>query len=97
MGIIISKELFEDMAADAEVEETRLDYSGRGMDGRHCVGIVGTMTDLVNFVQTVTTRNVEERYEDNAIDSLAEALSGVEWDSMGYSMIYYWPNISIRA
>lgn len=40
-----------DAIADAglDPEALRTDYSGRGMNGRECVGVVGTMPELFRF------------------------------------------------
>lgn len=48
----ISATLFRDVCDDYDIS-SRTDYSGRGMYGRNCVGIVGDAGDLVRFLREV--------------------------------------------
>ena len=63
--------------------EIRTDYSGRGMFGDTCVGIVlKDEGDLFQFARLLD-------------DDLAELLDNPRWDSMGLREIAYWPGCSV--
>ena len=73
-------------AADRCDLEFRTDYSGRGMYGEQCIGVVGYLSDLLAFVLLVA-----EQDKDLAQDELTQ----LTWDSMGLSTIYYWPKLAV--
>ncbi len=79
-------------AAERAGVDFRARYSGRGMEygtlkSRTCVGVVGSLEGVLAFVYHVT--RVDE--------VLAAGLTvGVASDNMGrYSLIYYWPGVSV--
>lgn len=71
----------------------RDNYSGRGMYGRSCIGIVGSAKDLMILCVALFQR------EGDVSDAVAEVgldpWLDIHWDSMGMDMIYYWPDISV--
>ena len=69
--------------ADNIGADLRRNYSGRGMFGKECIGIVGPLASLVHVVMHVTL-------EDPA---LALELLNISHDSMGLDMIFYWPGL----
>lgn len=81
-------------------DAVRLDYSGRGMYGDTCVGITGSIGDLLGFVREVTKRNEyneahdEQGEEADAIREFSRWIEDVSTDSMGYDSIFYWTNVS---
>jgi hypothetical protein len=83
----IDKSILEDACWDADLdpdEALRTDYSGRGMYGDKCVGLVHDSVDeLIDFVTCVRDK-----------DSF-EALKGAHQDSMGLSTITYWPRWTV--
>lgn len=89
LAAIKSKAYDEDLeftGEDANVD-WRFDYSGRGMYGGSCVGVVvpniGTLLRLFAVMATVLDRD--------AMDTLYDA---IHEDSMGYSTIYYFPGVT---
>jgi hypothetical protein len=84
----IAKSILEDACWDADLdpdEALRTDYSGRGMYGASCVGLVHSDIDsLIAFVSLVRTRVGDEW-----------ALRGARQDSMGMSVITYWPRWTV--
>lgn len=75
-------------------------YSGRGMYGKECLGLVGTISELVNFVIAVTQEVIETEQEsdDEYTSPLAEfweVISHVSLDSMGFDKIFYWPDVYV--
>ena len=86
--IEINREKLITEAEDRELE-VQLDYSGRRMNGKTCVGVVGSVRDLLAFLLEVVP----------AIDSYAaDATYREEWlevhtDNMASDMIYYWPGV----
>lgn len=79
---------------DDDIEEVvRYDYSGRGMYGRSCVGIIGTFGDAYRFLnglRATASEPIAEGLDEYAVDELADE---TKTDDMGYSTIYYWPTL----
>lgn len=92
--LTIASEDFE-IWAGGIVEDYRTGYSGRGMYGGKCVGIVGSMADFINFVKSIAERVYVDE-EDEAIDFWAY-LDDVEIDSMGLDSIFYWPRVQVKV
>lgn len=81
MTKVIARADLEEAAINAgiDVEQIRTGYSGRGMFGRKCIGLVWDSPDeYADFV-----------YELQQITDIR--LSGAAQDNMGRSMITYWP------
>lgn len=74
-----------EQGADAVDGELRA-YSGRGMYGDVCLGlVVSDVTDLAMVILTVAAEDMD----------LAETLArSIRYDSMGHSTIIYWPRIT---
>lgn len=85
MALTISNELLEEIAQEVD-GSTRTDYSGRGMYGSTCVGIVAS--DLLQLGAAIA-RVVEDN--DELRDEL---LSNSRTDSMGYDTIVYWTRVT---
>jgi hypothetical protein len=87
MALTISYELLEEIAQEVD-GSTRTDYSGRGMYGNACVGIVAS--DLVELLElgAAIARVVEDE------ELRDELLSKSRTDSMGYDTIVYWPYVT---
>ena len=63
--------------------EIRTDYSGRGMFGDECGGVVlKDEGDLFQFARLLD-------------EDLAQLLGSPRWDSMGLREIAYWPDCSV--
>lgn len=77
-------QLVTDCADDHDVSIRHL-YSGRGMYGKHCLGLV--FNDLGDLIGTIL--GIAE--SDSALAYILAA--GVCTDSMGYSQIAYFPSI----
>jgi hypothetical protein len=57
-------------------------YSGRGMYGRECLGVVvDTMTEMFGLVY------------DAGAQGVPLGTYSMHWDSMGTSTIFYWPGV----
>lgn len=85
--------------ADLEDEgfDVRSDYSGRGMFGWECFGIVGNAADLVRFIRYVveSAADTETNHVLTGGDRDTNWLDNVRTDSMGMDMIYYWPRVTV--
>jgi len=66
---------------------TLTSYSGRFMYGANCVGLEGTVKQLVKFMSRIAIND----------SVIAEALTdeGPTVDNMGHDFIFYWPAIGI--
>lgn len=97
----------EDAAGDLGALRT---YSGRGMYGRECVGlVVSNVGELLRFV--LDLGYLEAEYDGinsevgqrvwNDVNALVSALAGggltTEQDSMGRDAIYYWPSVEVQS
>jgi hypothetical protein len=83
--------------AEHHSDDVRVDYRGRGMFGKSCVGFVGSVSDLVGFVIDVAEEFAYQKEHDDEVDPDLEIikrhLGNVEIDSMGRDSIFYWPSI----
>lgn len=84
-------ECFEELERDGTIKRVYKGYSGRGMYGRKCLGIVtddewGTALEVAKWLF--------ENYEKDAEDILEE-LSDSRVDSLGRNIIIYFPGIEI--
>lgn len=89
--------------------ELRDDYSGRGMYGDSCWGVVGDERNLNQFETNLAKAATLEVYKNHnssdypdpeeVLDLFAEKLGEVQAhrreDSMGMSRIYYYPKIEL--
>ena len=101
------QQLLKDACAQSEDSEYdvsfRNDYSGRGMYGRNCVGITGSETGCMKLIAEVIKGAREElktvqlgssEYEgDTLFGELVDTLLNYDRDSMGRSIILYWPQL----
>lgn len=79
--------------------EYRLHYSGRGMYSRSCIGVVGEFSDCMDVIKSVLidVHNAEldcgNDDTDYDFESALDELLDYNQDSMGLSVILYWPNM----
>lgn len=69
-------------------DDLRRDYSGRGMFGDRCFGIVGGPGQFASFIAAVAVGESEGAASEGLAERLAE---NVVTDDMGLSTIYYFP------
>jgi hypothetical protein len=85
-------DVVSDAAYDADLDVAdaiRTDYSGRGMFGRECFGIVyDSLGQLLDFAAALGRRA-------EADDLDVSWLSNARRDSMGMSSIAYWPGVTL--
>jgi hypothetical protein len=78
-----------DNAMNCDVElELREDYSGRGMYGNSCAGIVGDPSDIMLCV-AMTAFDMGEDPEDEDFEDFCDDIRTLRSDNMGRDMIYY--------
>ena len=73
-------------AIDSEAELVT-DYSGRGMYGAECIGIIAKDTDRILLA-------LSRRLPDDLADKLENARA--DHDSMGLSEIVYFPSLTVE-
>ena len=76
-----------------DVEFTH-DYSGRGMYGDKCAGIVGDMRYCMQVIADCIKSVYTDGDEDTDPDEVVDMLLNFRQDSMGRDVIVYWENIS---
>ena len=64
-------------------------YSGRGMFGRKCLGVVVKQGD--SFMEFLM--NLTRYFERNNIEDIDLDLDGVAYDDLGLDTLIYFPNI----
>lgn len=86
--------------------EVRDDYSGRCMYGDRCFGFTGEPDAVTRFFGILHRMASGEwdhssDYEAEGLSEEAEEFFGNEpslsWDSMGLSMIFYFPRVTVEA
>ena len=81
-------EVMEDYCQEREFD-FRDDYSGRGMFGRKCVGIViDSGTNILEMIMELT-----EMLIDNDIEYVSEKIGAIRQDNMGMGTIIYFPRL----
>lgn len=81
-------EMLADIAVEADCS-FRSHYSGRGMYGASCPGVVvGSLRDAFRFMADVRDR------DEGLFDDL---LDGLSMDSMGFSTIVYFSSVSTES
>jgi hypothetical protein len=95
IGSVTKTALIEALEGVCERKEVefRSNYSGRGMYGKNCCGIVGSPSDLVKVVLAVVTETDPESAE----DFTAVLEDNLCTDSMGYNTIFYWPSLDTKG
>lgn len=99
-------EFFENMfSAYADTDlDVRDDYSGRGMMGDQCFGIVidsQKWFPLAQFVLSLALehdpdRGGEGKYTAEDAIELMTSGPGYKTDNMGYDTIVYWPSVTVE-
>lgn len=64
-------------------------YSGRGMFGRECLGVV--VKQGYSFMDFII--NLTRYMDDNDVDDIDFKLEGATYDNLGLDTIVYFPNI----
>lgn len=85
MSVLLDEGLVRDIA-EAHGGSARGDYSGRGMYGDTCLGVV--FDNLQDFLGAFTELVISFPHH-------AEELENVETDDMGLGTIYYWRGIQL--
>lgn len=94
----VPREKIEAAMYEAGLDESALrdDYSGRGMYGDECFGIV---TDgpglLLQFAVALAAQSDPDNDEFDV--EVMGWIAGVREDSMGLSTIYYWPGVVVES
>lgn len=99
----ITKAKFMEAFAHAEENhevELRENYSGRGMYGKTCIGVVGGDEGLAEFESALALLTVMDDLDDEvngftALNALTDVQDMRRSDSMGMDRVYYYPALSI--
>lgn len=73
-----------DSLYDAKVRS----YSGRGMHGKECVGLVSNDDGFQSVVAEMVRTGVDEDFD---MEEVADVISSARTDSMGIGIVIYWP------
>ena len=78
----------------------REDYSGRGMYGESCFGVVGDEIALAEFETALALLTVSEDLDDEVnghtvLNALVDVRDMRREDSMGMDRVYYYPGLSV--
>lgn len=85
-------QLIKDTAEDSGAANFYNGYSGRGMYGRKCVGLTGSMQDIMQVIGAVIK---EAHFNSDEIEftDVVDCLLDFKQDSMGLDVIVYWPEL----
>jgi hypothetical protein len=93
--IEIDRQIFCDVAEENYMD-VREDYSGRGMYGKGCVGVIGSLSQFALFLLALDEAIREQLGEvHNATDAACQLADNLCTDNMGYEIIFYWPSLSL--
>ena len=70
------------------------DYSGRGMYGKKCFGLIGDLTNMPKFF-IMLAESIIAQDNNNDVFEIACLFENMQIDSMGMSKIIYFPNLVI--
>jgi hypothetical protein len=84
-------EALDNAGVDPEDGGLRESYSGRGMYGSACFGIVGSMSEFAAFLVELAYLEAE-----NGADYARDLAQCVRSDNMGRSAIFYFPGATLR-
>jgi hypothetical protein len=80
---------------DEDAVSFRNDYSGRGMYGRQCIGIVGDESTCMRIVgQAIKDAHAQADNDELVFDDVVDTLLDSCRDSMGRDIIVYWPEVA---
>lgn len=90
-------EIAEILESTFTYDEYRLDYSGRGMNGKKCIGLItndpwAAHSKLINCIELIPS-GTDYRIT-KALEHMAHYEDPVQ-DDMGRSKILYWPGIHV--
>lgn len=77
---------------DNDEDTLRWEYSGRGMYGRKCPGLVGDVSKLASLFVALTQQAVEYERDDFDYGVVMDLAEDTVEDSMGRQSIFYWPS-----
>lgn len=76
--------------AGLDTSALRTDYSGRGMYGRSCLALTGSLRDYSMFLAYLAMALFGEGEDPD--DIMFQLADTVCQDSMGLDRVYYWPD-----
>ena len=83
------EEAIKNFINESEQYELYENYSGRGMFGWTCLGVIVQQNDsFMDFIIKLT-----KYLDDNGIEDVDFSLEGVSYDALGLDTIVYFPNI----
>lgn len=83
------REAIESFVSENEQYSLYENYSGRGMFGRTCLGVIVQRNDsFIDFIIKLT-----KYLDDNGIEDVDFSLEGVSYDALGLDTIVYFSNI----
>lgn len=95
----ISRSDFEDALQDAGYESLYEGYSGRGMFGATCIGVVtGSGPESVKRALLQAAERIREEDEADRDDlaDILEAMAGrMSWDNLGFDLVVYFPGFDL--
>lgn len=92
MRVKLKFEILEQLGDELGDVDIRPAYSGRGMYGKPCVGVVlgNDTSSLIELGWTIARLGAEGVLSEDTEQAL---LRGAQLDTMGHGVIVYWPGI----
>lgn len=83
------REAIENFVNENEQYSLYENYSGRGMFGRTCLGVIVQQND--SFIEFLM--NLTKYMDNNKVEDTDFSLEGATYDNLGLDTIVYFPNI----
>lgn len=93
----IDRVMFAEVAEESYVD-LRTDYSGRGMYGKDCPAVVGSVSQFALFILAIDEAiRIQHPHSEFSSDEAVFLADNVSTDSMGYSTVFYWPSLELTS
>lgn len=90
---VVSSELLDVISIVTDEENIVTDYSGRGMYGEQCLGIV--TSNSMELIASILEEINFQKDSKSLIDEFSQMIRNCKIDNMGYNYILYFPYFTV--
>lgn len=90
---VVSSELLDVISIVTDEENVVTDYSGRGMYGERCLGIV--TPNSMELIASILEEINFQKDSKSLIDEFSQMIRNCKIDNMGYNYILYFPYFTV--
>lgn len=92
---VVSSELLDVISIVTDEENIIADYSGRGMYGEQCFGIV--TSNSMELIASILEEINFQKDSKSLIDEFSQMIRNCKIDNMGYNYILYFPYFTVNG